>query len=320
MNKSKLIPIIASSAIILGIVLTVIGYTSGAVFSIVTTDDGLKAIDVKEIQTISEELSPFSDIDVDLDDADFEIIPSDTYKIEILSHKELETGFTYKVQNNKLLIESDGLDVRFFNISLGGIPITKIKIYYPKDTTFNTINVTNKFGDIHLNGINSNHLTIYSGDGNITTTNVKLDKFEIKNNFGDILVSNVETKNLVINMNDGDLQLMKVVAEAITITNQFGDMDVSDLNSRGLKITSIDGDIKIQGLLLGKSNIKSNFGDVDLQVTNKESELSYNITNSFGDIIVNLNEYESKANHHVNTKHELTINANDGDVNVQFNS
>ena len=318
MNKSKLIPIIASGMIVVGIVLTAIGYMSGAVFTIVTTDDGLKAIDVKDVQTISEELTPFSDIDVNLDDTDFEIIPSDKYEIELLSYNEPEKGFTYKVQNNKLLIESDGLFGGFFNISLGEIPRTKIKIYYPKDTAFNNINLTNESGDISLDCIKSNHLNIYLGDGDITTTNVKVDTFEIKNNFGDIFASNVETKNLVIDMNDGDLQLMKVVAEAITITNQFGDMDVSDLNSEGLTITSNDGDINIQGLLLGKSNIKSNFGDVNLQVTNKESELSYNITNSFGDIIVNLNEYESKANHHVNTKHELTINANDGDVNVQF--
>ncbi len=318
MNKSKLIPIIASGMIVVGIVLTAIGYMSGAVFTIVTTDDGLKAIDVKDVQTISEELTPFSDINVDLDDTDFEIIPSDKYEIEILSYKELEKGFTYKVQNNKLLIESDGLFGRFFNISLGEIPKTKIKIYYPKDTTFNNINLTNEFGDIHLDRIKSNHLNIYSGDGDITTTNVKMDKFEIKNNFGDIFASNVETKNLLIKMRDGNLQFMKVVADATTITNQFGDIDLSDLNSKGLTIKSNDGDIEIQGLLLGKSSITSNFGDVDLQVTNKESELNYNINNYFGDIMVNDNEYQSKAKHHVNTIHELTINAKDGDVNVQF--
>ncbi len=318
MNKSKLITIIASSMVIVGIVLTAIGYMSGAVFTIVTTNDGLKAIDVKDGQTISEELTPFSDIHVDLDDTDFEIIPSDKYEIEILSYKELEKGFTYKVQNNKLLIKSDRSFGRFFNISLGEIPKTKIKIYYPKDITFNTINVTNEFGDIHVDRIKSNHLNIYSEDGDITTTNVKIDKFEIKNNFGDIFASNVEAKNVVIKMGDGDLQCMKVVADTTTITNQFGNIDLSDLSSNGLTIKSNDGDIKIQGLLLGKSSIASNFGDVNLQVTNKESELNYNINNSFGDIMVNENQYQSKAKHYVNTIHELTINAKDGDVNVQF--
>ena len=318
MNKSKLITIIASGMVIVGIVLTAIGYMSGAVFTIVTTNDGLKAIDVKDVQTISEELTPFSDIHVDLDDTDFEIIPSDKYEIEILSYKELEKGFTYKVQNNKLLIKSDRSFGRFFNISLGEIPKTKIKIYYPKDITFNTINVTNEFGDIHVDRIKSNHLNIYSEDGDITTTNVKIDKFEIKNNFGDIFASNVEAKNVVIKMGDGDLQCMKVVADATTITNQFGNIDLSDLSSNGLTIKSNDGDIKIQGLLLGKSSITSKFGDVNLQVTNKESELNYNINNSFGDIMVNENQYQSKAKHYVNTIHELTINAKDGDVNVQF--
>ncbi|WP_042351786.1 DUF4097 family beta strand repeat-containing protein [Bacillus massiliigorillae] len=321
MKKSKLIPIIAGCMIVIGLILTAIGFALGAKFSIVTTNDGFKVIDFKDMRVESKDLSPFTSISADFRDADVEIIPSNEYKIEIRSHKELKKEFTYKVTNNKLIIESKGsLKSNFglFNLSFGGIPQTTIKVYVPKNTSFDNIDIVNDFGDIHLDGINSNSLQIKTQDGDLLINNIRTNSFEIKNNFGDIDANSITAKELTIKMNDGDLEFNSVKANSTAITNRFGDISLSDFTSEGLNIQSNDGDIEVQGLLLGTSEISSTFGDVDVQASNKESELSYTIKSSFGDIMVNNNEFESNATHQVNSSHKLDIKAKDGDVSLQF--
>lgn len=321
MAKKKLIPIIASCMIVVGIVLSVIGYMSGAIFTVITTKDGFKIIDLKDIQKETKSLDAFTDIDANLTDTDIEIIPSNDYKIEISKHKELDKEFTYKVDNKKLIIESKGLfesNKGIFNINFGGIPQTKIKIYVPKDTTFQNVSVDNNFGDTQLEGINSDTLKVNSQDSDLSFNNVNANTFELKNNFGDIVANNVTTKALSISMKDGDLEFSSVNAKSTDITNQYGDISLRDFNSEGLNIKGTDGDIQIEGLLLGKSFISSSYGDVEVRVSNKESELSYNIDNTFGDITVNRNEYETNANNQVKAEHKLNISTKDGDTDLQF--
>ncbi|MEH6944318.1 DUF4097 family beta strand repeat-containing protein [Bacillus sp. JJ722] len=321
MTKKKLVPIIASCIIVVGIVLAVIGYMSGAVFTVVTTKDGLKVIDWKEIEVETQSLDAFSDIDANLTDTDIKIIPSNDYKIKISKHKELDKEFTYKVDNNKLIIESKGLlesNKGLINITIGGIPQTKIEIYVPQDTTLKNVTVDNKFGDTHLDGLNSDTLKLDSQDADLSFKDINTNSFEIKNNFGDIVANSVTTKALSIDMKDGDLEFSSVDANSTDITNQFGDVTLRDFNSEGLNIKGTDGDIDVDGLLLGKSMISSNFGDIKVRVSNKESELSYNIDNKFGDITVNSNEYKTNANRQVKTENNLDMNAKDGDIYLHF--
>lgn len=353
----KSFTIIASCMIVLGILLAIIGYTAGARFSIISTNDGLKVLSPEDRKIETFPLSDFTRINGNLLDANIEIIPSDEYKLEIERQKDKE--ITHEVKNDTLIIEGKDQETKQlfnFNLSFTSIAKSDIKIYVPKEANFSEISLENKFGDTRLEGMVSDNLKINTTDGDITFNNVNSNELKIVNKFGDIRGSKIKTKDLTIEMNDGDIVFNDVDsnklniknkfgditgnkvetkdlkieltdgnavfddvnAESTVLDNRFGDIKFGNFNSHGLNIKGQDGDIVIQGLLLGTSAIHSSFGDVKLQLLNKESELSYNIKNKFGDILVNKNQFENKATYKTNTKHNLDITSNDGDVNITF--
>lgn len=356
-KNPKVLTIIASCMIVLGILLAVIGFFSGARFSIISTNDGLKvwSPEDREIETFP--LTDFSRVNGNLMDADIEIIPSDEYKLEIERQKDKE--ITHTVKNDTLIIEDKEQKVNqlfMINLSLTAIPKTVIKIYVPKEKQFSEISLESKFGDIRLEGIASDSVNINTNDGDITFNSVNSNelkivnafgditgskvtakdlmiemndgdivfndvdsnKLNVKNKFGDITGNKLEIKDLIIELTDGDVVFDEINAESAVLNNSYGDTKLGNLTSHGLNIKGQDGDIEIQGLLLGTSAIHSSYGDVSLQLLNKESELSYTIENKFGDITVNNNQFESKATHNANANDKLDITSNDGDVNITF--
>ncbi|MBY0123740.1 DUF4097 family beta strand repeat-containing protein [Bacillus sp. S/N-304-OC-R1] len=318
-KHAKMLTMIASCMIVIGIVLATIGVASGAKFAITNTKDGFKVLSSED--TISEEfsLTAFTKIDTNLNDIDIEIIPSNEYKLQIKRPKDME--IKHKVDNHELSIEEvEQKDkAKFFvNLTLTSLPHTVIRIYVPKDVPFENITLNNKFGDIDMDEISSEKISIDSNDGDITFNKVKTNELTIVSQFGDITGNDVSAKELSIDTKDGDVILDTIDANSTLINNQFGDMTFRNFTSEGLSIKSNDGDLQFHGLLLGSSEIHSNFGDIEVQLLNKESEINYNIESNFGDITVNQNEYEKKAAHNVNSSNHLIIKAKDGDVDVNF--
>lgn len=318
-TSKKTMTLIASCMIVVGIILGAIGLSAGARFTITNTKDGFKVIGPED--RIEEEFSlpSFSNIKVNLDDADVEIIPSTEYKLEIERLKGIE--ITHEVENDTLILTSEEQksDPKFLlNITITSIPQPVVKIYVPKDAKFSDILIVNNFGDIRLGEMKVDKMDILSTDGDIIIKDLQSNDLTIENQFGDITGSKIKTVNLQVEMNDGDAVFDDLDASSTVFNNEFGDLTFRNIMTHGLALKSNDGDIDIQGMLFGKSQIHSSFGDITLKLLNKESELSYSIRTDFGDISVNDNEYENKATNKTNTEHELDIDSNDGDVQIVF--
>ncbi|WP_066290978.1 DUF4097 family beta strand repeat-containing protein [Bacillus sp. FJAT-29937] len=317
-KKMKVMTMAASWMLVIGIILAIIGISAGAKFGITNTKDGFKVLGLED-QIIEElPLPAFTKITSNLNDVDIEIIPSNEYRLKIERQKEIE--ISHKVENDTLVIEESKRNVPllFINLTFTSIPDNAIKIYVPKEVIFSEILLNNQFGDVRLEGVNSNKINIDSNDGDLIFNDVQANNFKIVNQYGDINGRNVTTKELVIVLNDADAEFDKLNAASTVLNNQFGDITFRNFSSEGLNIQSNDGEIAIHGLLLGASTIHSNFGDVQVHLLNKEFEISYSIQNNFGDITVNNNDYETHATYTVNSGHELNITANDGDVEVTF--
>ncbi len=318
-KMTKNITIIASGMIVIGIILAVIGYSLGAKLMITNVGDGFHVWSSEDRKTETIPLSAFTSIDVNLLDADLEIIPANEYKLKIDRHKDQE--ITYKVDNNKLIIEGKKQKKRqIFSLDFGFVNSlqTKVEIYVPKGESFSDINVVNNFGDTYIEDIISEKLMIHMTDGDLSMTDIQANELKMINQFGDITGNNMKAKNLDIEMTDGDGIFKMIEVDSVVLNNDFGNTEFEHLTSQGLNIKSIDGDLEIDGLLLGHSIIDSSFGDVDIELLNKESELSYDIRNQFGDITINDNEFGNKAVQNNSTKHKLEITAKDGDIDIKF--
>ncbi|MEH7122380.1 DUF4097 family beta strand repeat-containing protein [Bacillus sp. JJ1773] len=317
-KKTKVLTMIASGMLVIGIVLAVIGLTAGAKFGITNTKDGFKVLGLED-QIIEElPLPAFTKITSNLNDVDIEVIPSNEYGLKIERQEEIEIN--YKVDNDTLVIEESKQNVPllFVNLTFTRIPDNVIKVYVPKKVKFSEILINNQFGDVRLEGVSSDKISIDSNDGDLIFNNVEANKLKIVNQYGDINGRNVTTEELVIVLNDADAEFDKLNAASTVLNNQFGDITFRNFSSKGLNIQSNDGDIAIHGLLFGTTSIHSNFGDVQVHLLNKESEIDYSILNSFGDITVNNTDYEKHVINEGNGSHRLNITAKDGDVEVTF--
>jgi len=318
-KMTKNITIIASGMIVIGIILAIIGYSSGAKLMITNVGDGFHVWSSEDRKTETIPLSAFTSIEVNLLDADLEIIPADEYKLKIDRHKDQE--ITYKVDNNKLIIEGKKRKKRqifSFDFGFANSLQTKVQIYVPNGESFSEINVVNNFGDTNMEGVISEKLTIRMTDGDLSMMDIQANELKLINQFGDITSNNMKAKDLTIEMTDGDAVFNTISADSVVMKNGFGDTTFKNLTSQGVNLESNDGDIEIYGLLLGKSIIHSSFGDVNMKLLNKEAELSYKIHNNFGDITINDNEYNTKAVQKANSKDNLEITSKDGDVELRF--
>ncbi|MBU7592704.1 DUF4097 family beta strand repeat-containing protein [Metabacillus halosaccharovorans] len=308
---------IALAMIMIGILLAVIGLFSGTKFSIIKTNNGLKAVGKEDRQNDEWVLEEFNNFEIDLTDAKLEVIPSDEYKLEIESLEG--TKITHTVKDKTLTIK-DGTSHSGFTFAMnfiGNIQKTIIKIYVPADKVFDSVSIANDFGDIKLNEMTTDKLAILSNDGDIDIKNIQAKNVTIQNDFGDINASNVKTNNLTLEINDGDAAFNTLdIAQEADLINNFGEISLRNFTSHGTKIESSDGEIYINGELLGKTNIESSFSDMTLELTNKETELNYHIQNDFGDIVVNGAEFETKATNNVDTNDKITILSNDGNVEI----
>ncbi|MCV9886345.1 DUF4097 domain-containing protein [Metabacillus halosaccharovorans] len=308
---------IAFAMIIIGILLAVIGLFSGTKFSIILTDNGLKAIGKEDRQNEEWVLEEFNNIEVDLADAKLEVIPSDEYKLEIESLEGTKITHTDKNKTLKIKDDTSHSEFTFAMNFIGNIQKTMIKIYVPADKKFDNVSIANDFGDIMLDGMTTDKLTILSNDGDVDIKEIQAKDVAIQNDFGDTNASNVKTNKLTIEINDGDAELNTLdIAQEANLTNDFGEISLRDFTSHGTEIESSDGEIYINGQLLGKTNIESSFGDMKLELTNKEPELNYHVQNDFGDIVVNGEEFDTKATNNVDTDDKITILSNDGDVEI----
>jgi len=310
---------IALAMIMIGILLAVIGLFSGTKFSIILTDNGLKAVGKEDRKNEEWVLEEFKDLEVALADAKLEVIPSDEYKLEIESL--VGTKITHTVENETLTIKDRASHSEFtFAMNfIGNIQKTIIKIYVPADKEFDNVSITNDFGDIKLNEMTTDKLMILSNDGDIDIKDIQSNTVTIQNDFGDTNASNVKINNLTLEINDGDAEFNSVnIAKEATLSNDFGEISLRDFTSHGTKIESSDGEIYINGELLGKTNIESSFGDMKLELTNKETELNYHIQNDFGDIVVNGEEFETKTTNNVDMDDKITILSSDGDVEISL--
>lgn len=269
---------IAGSMIVIGIVLAIIGYTSGGKWALAINNSGIHVPNEQSLVTNSYELDAFTNINIENKHVDVEILPSDSYSIEVSSFET--TDITYEVKGGTLTVDANNAKNNAIIIGFKSFETPIIKIYVLKDTKLSNIALDSSFGDINLQHLNSQQL------------------------------------NLIVK--HGDLLMKDIVSEHTEITQSFGDMTLRQFSSTNFVAESEHGGIDIDGELNGKSTITSSFGDIDLQLLNKESELGLDLNMSFGEISFNDQSIEGDFSQSYNGDNQLQISLSHGDLDLSL--
>ena len=161
-------------------------------------------------------------------------------------------------------------------------------------------------------------LDSFTKNGDITLKDIKTTALQVSNQYGDMSGQAIDTERPNLTLADGDLTLNTVNANNAVINNQYGDILFHHLDSQALDVQNESGNVTLEGTLLGTSRVSVNYGDIHLILKNKQSELNYNIQSEFGDISINNNHFEGSVIQTADSNHQFNITAQDGDVQLQF--
>lgn len=315
-KNMKTLSLFASGLIVFGLIIALVGFFSGAHYSITLDGTSFKVNDQQKLKSESLPLEAFQNIDGQINDADISFISANEYKIEIKYPADQE--WNYKVENGTLFIKHTESPQFSFNLGFVTANQATIKIYVPKDQQMKQFKLINKYGDTSINGIASQSMDIVSNDGDLKLVNVNTEKLAIVNQYGDTTVQNVSADKISAKSNDGDMLFKNMNVLNAFISNQYGDTALQQINSKGLKLTSNDGDVSVKGSLKGRTVIHSNYGDVLITPSNPQKELSYRLVSDYGDIIVDNKASESSVVSSENGDDSLKVNTQDGDIVLSF--
>ena len=323
--------------IMVGMILSVVGFVTGASRTLYIDRTGVKVSDGSISHITEMNLEQFRSVSVDVGFSDIEFVISDNFGIDLYGNDmewlwSLEDGTLNITHNRSALLHIIKLDF----IATGR---NHAKIFLPANTELETVivrtnsgdikigsfradkaDVTSSFGNVELNNITSNHLQVDLSSGRFTGINLTTGKLDFTGRFGNGYFQSVTADSLSAYSNSGDLHFTDCSFGEIDVTNSFGNIITNGFASSKTNILASSGDVRIAGDLSGETVIHANFGDTKLELSREKEEYSYYVSVRFGNIIFDgeRQREQSTINSRTILENHLEITSSSGDVEVSF--
>lgn len=258
-----------------------------------------KSFDVKEIE----------ELELNIESWDIALENTESKKITI----EIEGKLQEKQKNNPVEIKKHGNKVKVLqqdneegvmkNFSFGKKGTIHISI--PKNAV-NKIVLKNSYGDIKINNIETEELSVSTDSGTKTIKGLSANKG-------------------VITSKDGELNILDSSLNEITIAATNGDSYITRVNSPKTKITSTSGEVLMKEISEGKALfVETASGDITISYKEAPKSLELIAKSDSSDISVNLEGYQ-KEEHMDQLKkgkigdasNKLELNSNGGIITVK---
>ncbi len=230
-------------------------------------------------ETITED---FNNIDIDIIEADLELLPSPDgtcyYKAETYDNMFC----TAKVENGTLKIGQDDNRKWYQHIGIYWEK-TSLALYLPKDAyeqlTFNgstsdlrvtsgfqfqNVTVVNSTGDIRLVGLTAKTISATTRTGNVDISQTKCDNISVSTSTGDCQLETLNVaEKLLATSSTGEKFLNKVDCGNLNITATTGDTSLSNVKvSADAQMESSTGDWELYNVMVsGDAKLESSAGD-----------------------------------------------------------
>lgn len=254
MKKSNKIYIAAAVCIGAGIILTAGGIMAGGKPGVALSSDGIRMLgDAQKEDYVLEktELEAFSSVEMNLDYANFKLIPSDGYYLEYCLGGNSQKP-KYEVKNGKFVFEEKPV-VNYVQFQIMSFGISEyygqycVNLYVPEDVYFDTFVLNNSSGDAEIGDLKGKSIELYLG-------------------YGKLSADSIEGNTVELTLESGNLEAEKVSAgESLEITMSYGDLNAETLKSADLAIRNSAGNIKTEGLYADmKGDINLDYGNLQM--------------------------------------------------------
>lgn len=308
MNNTKKIFKISIGLIVIGLILSIVGYLMGGKTQLALTKSGIKVISDEQV-TLNDELNPFNQIQINLDYYNqIEIITADIFKIEA-NYDVGKNKFTYEVKDEILQINQD-VSSTFSIVNLDfSADLNNLKIYVPNNTELDSIQIKTQNSKVKLSDLNINDLLIKNDYGKNTLTNINANQITLISNSAAIELENIQTTHLELENDYGQNNFKDIKATTLNLKGNSSEMDIKQLNANDLQMINDYGDVKIENLKVQNlmasllsgalsiengevdcTEIDNTYGSIELNYKGNLSDYSYEILNQYGTTTLKHNE------------------------------
>lgn len=324
-------------AIVSGIILAVLGISLGANLQGLYWDKtGVHMIENKEIRITETDLQNVGSIDVDAGYSDVVFAEADKFGIDIHGY---DGKWDWDLKDGVLSVKRQDMSrISLFNFP-GGTERNNIKIYLPKEAkletvaikaesgnvaiggfTANNVQIDQAYGDIDLQSIVSDAMSIALSSGKCTGEDLNVQNITYQNSYGGGYFAAVNAGSFTADSESGDFELTNCIAEDVNIANSYGKITAEGLQSSQTKISADSGNIALSGNFSGETAIKADYGDIKFTTSNKKTDYVYSILTSYG--TVTLDGESLGMNTSIKSDgvsgNRLEIAASSGDIEINF--
>lgn len=339
---NKVLLSIVGISFIVGIVLVICGFAMGARDGFGW--NGMNGSSVPTTMVSEQNIDPFTRVDIYTSFGDVEFIESDTFGLEVTSSRKSEDVY-YTNKDGKLTvkIKADQKQIMFFDFSAilnffnNDNFDESIKVYIPKATTFEDVNITcsagtidvadfntdkftinNDFGSLDMQNINAKTFDIKMSSGKLTAANITTDTFKYDNDFGDTNLNNITAENVVFVVSSGKIKMGNCNFKSLNGESDFGNIECSEvIVEDDLKLECASGKIKFDGDFKS-ADINSDFGSIDIRTNHSREDYKLELGVDFGSIRLDGDKQDSRVSSGNSSKPTLKVFASSGDIDITF--
>lgn len=231
--------------------------------------NGEQTFDVKQIE----------ELEINIESWSITLENTESEKITI----EFEGKQQKKQQNNPVEIKKDGNKVKVLqqdaeegvmkNFSFGKTDTIHISI--PKNAV-KKITLKNSYGDVKINNIETEELSISTDSGYKTIKGLSANKGVVTSKDGELIIVDSSLNDLMIKSTSGDSYMTRV-------------------NSPKTKITSTSGEVFMKEIIEGKALfVETASGDITIAYKETPKSLEFTANSESSDISVNLEGYQKE--------------------------
>jgi len=224
----------------------------------------------------SQEYSNVTNLEVDLDYCELEIVEGSVLKVEATD--TADNRFVAELKENKLVIKDKNTNHKWYNVQ-NFVP--KVTIYIPKDYKFEKIDLRTGASETKIDNLQCQKLDIEMGAGKYTINKIIAKEAKIETGAGEAIIKNSSFDTLKL---EGGLGKIEVTSKILNYANIGCGVGKVDLNLIG---TLQDYKIKTS---TGLGNFVVNHHSVHDDETIGEGDVTVKVDAGVGETIVNFIE------------------------------
>ncbi len=293
MNKTvKIILIIAACLIPIGALITFLGLRAGATKGWSVAFNGNGNTVRTDVVDKKVDLDEFDKLQLEISSADVVVTTGDAFTISYKTREGEEPVVTQ--ESGSLTVKQPSKGFVMFDFGFGE-GLDNYVITIPDGKTAD--------------------LTAHISSGDLTFDRVGISG-SITSSSGDVMLNDVEGDDLTVKTSSGEIYGDKVKVGKCDFSSSSGDIALLRVNTDAINCITSSGDISLFNSEAGDISCKASSGEISMGLNSAEADHSYDIHTSSGDIVLNGVEYEKNFSKEAGAG-KISLETSSGDIDIQ---